>query len=128
MVCISSPCVSPMSSASSRTLCTQSTCDQTWSSSSSPTFSPTSSSLSLISSSFCCSSALVGSTLATAGHFLLNSVTSLSHVSFWAGASSSLNHVSALLLYSRCLLNVYRWVSSSESCLNLLASRVLSQF
>ena len=125
---ISSPCVSPTSSASSCTLCAQSTCDHTWSSSLSPTFSPISLSLSLTSISFCCSSALVGSILATAGHLMLNSATSLSHVSFWAGMSSSLNHVSTLLLYSRCLLNVYRQVLSSESCWNLLASKVLSQF
>ena len=125
---ISSPCVSPTSSASSCTFCAQSTCDHTWSSSSSPTFSPISSSLSLTSISLCCSSALVGSILAIAGHLVLNSATSLSHVFFWMGVSSSLNHLSALLPYSRCLLNVYRRVSSSESCWNLLASKVLSQF
>ena len=98
-------------------------CDQTWSSSSSPIFRPTSSSASLRSSNSACRSAGLGWTLTNGGHFLSKANVRDAHDDLSAAVSSVVNQVSALLPYSRYLLNVYTCDLSSVSCLNLVPSK-----
>ena len=98
-------------------------CDQTSSSSSSPIFRPTSSSVSLRSSNSACHSAGLGWTLTNGGHFLSKANVRDAHDDLSAAVSSVVNQVSTLLPYSRYLLNVYTRDLSSVSCLNLVPSR-----